>query len=94
VTVQVGRLGVWRRRFEGTEPAAAIEAAGYTTLWLGASPSVEQARPYLEASSSLTVATGIPNVWQREPADVAAQRAEVARAFPGTVRSASGLACD
>jgi probable F420-dependent oxidoreductase len=83
VTVQVGRLGVWRRHFEGTEPVAAIEGLGYTTLWLGASPSVAQARPYLEASSTLTVATGILNVWQHEPADVAAQRAEVARAFPG-----------
>jgi probable F420-dependent oxidoreductase len=82
VTIQVGRLGVWRRHVEGTEPVAAIEALGYTTLWLGASPSVEQARPYLEASTKLTVATGILNVWQHEPADVAAQRAEVARAFP------------
>ena len=42
-----------------------------------------QARPFLERSSTLTVATGILNVWQHEPADVAAQRAEVARAFPG-----------
>ena len=60
-----------------------IEALGYGTLWVGGSPSVEQARPFLERSSTLTVATGILNVWQHEPADVAAQRAELARAFPG-----------
>ena len=63
--------------------SAEIEALGYGTLWVGSSPSVAQARPFLERSSTLTVATGILNVWQHEPADVAAQRAEVARAFPG-----------
>jgi probable F420-dependent oxidoreductase len=83
VTPPVGRLGVWRRHFDGTEPVAAIEALGYTTLWLGASPSLEQARPYLDASKTLTIATGILNVWQHDPADVAAQRAELARDFPG-----------
>jgi probable F420-dependent oxidoreductase len=83
VKAQLGRLGVWRRHFEGTGPIAAIEAAGFTALWLGASPSVEQARPFVEASSTLTVATAILNVWQHAPGDVAAQRAELVREFPG-----------
>jgi probable F420-dependent oxidoreductase len=83
VTVALGMVGVWRRNFDGTDPVAAIEALGFTTLWLGASPSLAQARPFLEASSTLTVATGILNVWQHEPGDVAAQRAELARDFPG-----------
>jgi probable F420-dependent oxidoreductase len=79
---RVGRLGVWRRHFDGTDLVGAIEGLGFTTLWLGASPSLEQARPYLEASTTLTIATGILNVWQHDPGDVAAQRAELARAFP------------
>jgi probable F420-dependent oxidoreductase len=81
--MELGKIGVWRRRQAGVDGVAEIEALGYGTLWVGSSPSVAQARPFLEASSTLTVATGILNVWQHEPADVAAQRAEVARAFPG-----------
>ena len=81
--MQLGQVGVWRRRHDGVVGVAEIEALGYGTLWVGGSPSVQEARAYLERSSTLTVATGILNVWQHHPADVAAQRAEVARAFPG-----------
>jgi probable F420-dependent oxidoreductase len=88
---RLGRFGVWRRHFHGTDLVGAIEGLGFTTLWLGASPSVEQARPYLEASSTLTVATGILNIWQHDPADVAAQRAEVQRAFPDRFLLAIGV---
>ena len=61
-----------------------LEALGYDTLWLGSSPSLAQARPYLEASEEITIATGILNIWQHEPADVAAQHAELTRDFPGS----------
>jgi len=88
---RLGRVGVWRRHLDGTDLVSAIEGLGFTTLWLGASPSVQQARPYLEASSTLTVATGILNVWQHDPADVAAQRAELQRAFPDRFLLAIGV---
>jgi|tagenome__1003787_1003787.scaffolds.fasta_scaffold20831139_2 probable F420-dependent oxidoreductase len=81
--MELGKIGVWRRRFDGTGGLAQIEAAGYGAFWLGGSPAVEQARPYLEATSRLTVATGILNVWQHEPAAVAAERARLVRDFPG-----------
>jgi probable F420-dependent oxidoreductase len=81
--MNLGQIGVWRRRNDGPGPLAEIEALGYGTFWIGGSPSVEDARPYLEATSSLTIATGILNVWQHEPADVAAQRAQLAGEFPG-----------
>src|SRR4051795_3873028 len=81
--MELGKIGVWRRRFDGTGGLAQIEAAGYGAFWLGGSPSVEQARPYLEATSRLTVATGILNVWQHEPAAVTAERARLVRDFPG-----------
>src|SRR4051794_28220284 len=81
--MRLGRIGVWRRHQHGTGPVREIEALGYTALWLGGSPSVRQARPFLEASSELTVATGILNVWQHEPRDVAAAHAEVTAAFRG-----------
>src|SRR3954454_14139297 len=81
--MELGKIGIWRRRFDGTGGLAQIEAAGYGTFWVGGSPSVEQARPYLEATSRLTVATGILNVWQHEPAAVATERARLVRDFPG-----------
>jgi probable F420-dependent oxidoreductase len=78
-----GRVGIWRRRHDGTGAVAEIEALGYGTLWVGGSPSLAQVRPFLEQSSSLTVATGILNVWQHEPADVAREHAELEGDFPG-----------
>jgi probable F420-dependent oxidoreductase len=81
--MDLGKLGTWRRRFEGTDGLAEIEAAGYSVVWVGASPSVAQARPFLEATSTMTVATGILNVWQHAPAAVAAAHAEATDAFPG-----------
>jgi probable F420-dependent oxidoreductase len=50
-----------------------LEALGYGTLWLGSSPSLDDARAYLEASEEITIATGILNIWQHDPADVARQ---------------------
>src|SRR3954467_1989695 len=80
--MRLGQVGIWRRRHDGVEGVGEIEALGYGALWVGGSPSVAQARPFLERSSTLTVATGILNVWQHEPVDVVAQRAELVRAFP------------
>ena len=79
--MDLGRIGIWRRHMDGVDGLTGLEALGYGAIWVGASPSLAQARPFLEASTTLTVATGILNVWQHAPADVAAQRAELERAF-------------
>jgi probable F420-dependent oxidoreductase len=84
VRPRIGRLGVWRRHQPGPGIVPELEALGYDALWLGSSPSLAQARPYLEASEQITIATGILNIWQHEPADVAAQHAELTRDFPGS----------
>ena len=81
--MNLGRIGIWRLRQHGTDGVDEIEALGYSTLWLGSSPSTDDARPYLERTATLTIATGILNVWQHEPADVAAGHAALARGFPG-----------
>jgi probable F420-dependent oxidoreductase len=81
--MELGTIGIWRSKRHGTDGLAEIEALGYGAFWLGGSPSLEQTRPYLEASSALPIATGILNVWQHKPADVAAQHAELTRDFPG-----------
>jgi probable F420-dependent oxidoreductase len=79
----LGQIGIWRRRQEGVDALQELEALGYGIFWIGSSPSVEDARPFLEQTSTLTVATGILNIWQHEPADVAAAHADLRRAFPG-----------
>jgi probable F420-dependent oxidoreductase len=81
--MRLGQIGVWRRHQEGTDVVPEIEALGYSALWVGGSPSLAQVRPFLERSERLLIATGILNVWQHEPADVAAQHAELTREFPG-----------
>jgi probable F420-dependent oxidoreductase len=80
--MDLGQIGVWRRRQEGSHDLAELEALGFTAFWVGSSPSLADAREFLERSSTLTIATGILNVWQHEPGDVAAQHAELVRDFP------------
>jgi probable F420-dependent oxidoreductase len=82
--MELGRIGIWRSRNRGSAAGAGeVEALGYGALWIGGSPSLEQTRPYLEASSTIKVITGILNVWQHDPADVAREHAQLTREFPG-----------
>jgi probable F420-dependent oxidoreductase len=79
----LGQIGIWRRRFDGVDGVEEIEALGFSALWVGGSPSLADVRPYLERTSTMTIATGILNVWQHEPAEVAAGHAELTRDFAG-----------
>jgi probable F420-dependent oxidoreductase len=77
----LGGFGIWRRHQEGSEPAPEIEELGYSAIWIGGSPSIPDVRPFLELTSTLTVVSGIVNVWRHEPADVAAGHAELRDRF-------------
>jgi probable F420-dependent oxidoreductase len=79
--VPLGRFGIWRRHVDGAEPAALIEELGYSALWIGVSPTLAQTRPFLEATSSITVLTGIVNVWRNDPAELATEHAELRAEF-------------
>jgi len=82
--MQLGQIGIWQSRSKG-KPAVIVEALeglGYGALWLGGSPSVEQARVYVEAGTTLPVITGIRNVWQHDPADVARDHAKLTSDHP------------
>jgi probable F420-dependent oxidoreductase len=85
-----GEHGVWtsyRRIGEGNaaEAAAAAEAAGFGTFWLGGSPRLAQVRPLLEGSDEMTIGTSIVNIWSYDPADLALEFAELDADFPGRV---------
>ncbi len=79
----LGQIGIWIPRTAGTDAVKEIEGLGFGALWLGISPSLDQARPFLEESSTMVVATGILNVWEHDPADVATQHAQLQRDFGG-----------
>src|SRR6266700_218511 len=83
---RLGRFGVWRTASQVTpDLAAALEELGFGTLWLGSSPSGDliQAEELLEATTTLTVATGIVNIWQCDAHDVAASFARIEARHPG-----------
>jgi probable F420-dependent oxidoreductase len=66
-------LGAWRRSSLVTpELAVGLEQLGYSTLWLGAADGdLALVDELLEATTSLTIATGIVNIWRDEPRAVA-----------------------
>lgn len=83
----LGRFGIWRW-WSGVTPelAAGLERLGFTTLWLGGSPSGDLTAPekILDATTTLTVATGIVNVWQDpDPGTVASSFTRVDSRHPG-----------
>ena len=83
---QLGRFGIWRSGSQLTPAdAARIEQLGFGALWLGGSPSGDlvHAAELLAATSALTLATGIVNIWQDEAAKVAASFNRVESRYPG-----------
>jgi probable F420-dependent oxidoreductase len=78
----LGRFGIWRRRQEGHEAAREIEQLGFSAIWIGGTPAVpDDVRPFLESTSTITVLSGIANVWKQNPAEVAAGHAQLRDAF-------------
>jgi probable F420-dependent oxidoreductase len=94
--MQLGRFGVWvsARVLDAQDAGEAATAAaelGFGALWLGGSPKLPALRPLLAATGELTVATGILNVWANEPADVAAEFAELSGEHAGRVLLGIGI---
>ena len=94
--MNLGRIGVWTsfRPFgaeRAAEAAKLVEQLGYGAWWVGGSPKVPAIRPILEATTTLTAATGILNVWANEPAETAQQDAELRAEFPGRFMLGIGI---
>jgi probable F420-dependent oxidoreductase len=82
----LGLYGVWTTygaigEENAAEAAALVQDLGFGTFWLGGSPRLPALRPLLAAADRITVATGIVNVWQYEPPDLAAEYAQLAPQF-------------
>jgi probable F420-dependent oxidoreductase len=89
---RLGRVGIWMPPPErvGVDPAAAtaaIERAGFTSVWVGGGNPDQAAfarlRAQLSGSERLIVATGIANVWAWEPAELRTAAEALAADFPG-----------
>ncbi|MEA2197338.1 MAG: hypothetical protein QOJ25_1389 [Solirubrobacteraceae bacterium] len=94
--VELGEFGVWTSyraigEENAGEAAKLVEDLGYGTFWLGGSPRLPSTRPLLAASSRLTVATGIVNVWSYDPAELAAERASLVSDFPDRLLVGIGI---
>jgi len=67
------------------ELAVEMERLGFGTLWYGESVGREafvQAAIYLSATSSLVVASGIANIWARDPMAMASGARAISEAWP------------
>ncbi|MFJ6460359.1 LLM class F420-dependent oxidoreductase [Streptomyces sp. NPDC091387] len=83
-----GRVGIWSSALHGSrtddaggraiaEAVAELEDLGYGTLWIGGSPSPDDAAAIVAATRKATVATGILSIWDHTAQDVAARIAEI-----------------
>jgi probable F420-dependent oxidoreductase len=82
----LGRFGVWRGASQVTpELAVDLEQLGFGALWLGGSPSdgLVVVDELLDATTTLTVATGIVNIWQDDASVVAASFRRIQSRQPG-----------
>ncbi len=89
--VKPGRLGIFSGALSGQparvqrEVALEIEKLGYGTLWYGEAVGREafaQGAIFLGATSSLVVASGIANIWARDPMAMANGGRALADAWP------------
>src|SRR6185437_1089260 len=84
--MELGRYGVFgRATVLTTERARTLESLGYGTVWEGGSPPAElsHVEAVLDATSTITVATGIVNVWKADAAEVARSYHRIEAAHPG-----------
>ncbi|MGH9139070.1 MAG: LLM class F420-dependent oxidoreductase [Acidimicrobiales bacterium] len=90
--VGIGRVGIWYGMIDTLPTTAARQAAqavaelGYGALWIaeavGREPFAASA-VLLAATDRLPVATGIANIYARDPMTMAAGQRTLAEAFPG-----------
>ena len=93
--MELSRFGLWIGRTvdeaQYGEAARLAQDLGFGALWLGSSPRLPKLRAMLEATDTLVVATGIVNIWQYEPADLADEFAALDADFPGRVLLGIGI---
>lgn len=86
MAIELGKLGIWRYHANvDAKFATEAEKLGYGAIWLGGSPGaadLASVDDVLAATDSLVIATGIVNIWQDEPADIARVYERIAGKYP------------
>src|SRR5215471_17482830 len=89
--VKLGRVGIWTFRFENhaarkvQEAARELEELGYGAIWFGEAAGREaltHAGLLLAGSRRIVVATGIANIYGRDPLTMASAQKTLAEAYP------------
>lgn len=93
VAAAIGRVGVWSFAFDPNhvaveqEAVAEIEDLGFPALWipegLGSKDAMAHASLLLAGGRQIVVATGIANIWARDPVAMANGGRVLADAYPG-----------
>jgi probable F420-dependent oxidoreductase len=90
-SVKLGSVGIWTRQFEDhpaakmQEAAHELEELGYGAIWFGEAAGREaltQAGLLLAATRRIVVATGIANIYARDPMAMASAHKTLAEAYP------------
>ncbi len=90
--MNLGPVGIWTRQFEDhasrkvKEAARELEELGYSAIWFGEAAGREaltQASLLLGATQEIVIATGIANIYARDPVAMAAGQKTLAEAYPG-----------
>jgi probable F420-dependent oxidoreductase len=94
--MQLGQYGVWTSyraigEENAGEAAKLAEDLGFGTFWLGGSPQLPALEPLLRATERMVVATGILNVWQSDPEQVATDFEQLQQEFPDRVLVGIGI---
>jgi probable F420-dependent oxidoreductase len=86
------RHGVWTAQFDFQpaervrQTAQELERLGYGSIWVGENVGREpftQAAILLAATNRIVVATGVANIWARDPLTTLAAQYTLAEAYPG-----------
>jgi len=101
--VELGQFGLWTSALD-RQPAGAvrdavaeIEALGFGALWVGEAARREafaNASLLLSASTQLVIATGVANIWARDPMAMAAGQRTLAEAWGGRFVLGLGVSHD
>jgi probable F420-dependent oxidoreductase len=90
--MNLGRVGVWTRQFEDypaarvREAAAELEQLGFGAIWFGEAygrEALTNAGLLLAATKKIVIATGIANIYARDPMTMAAGQSTLTEAYPG-----------
>src|SRR2546422_2489549 len=90
--MELGPIGIWTAQFDyqpaarAQEAAAELEKLGFGAIWFTESvgrEALSNSAILLSATSRIVIATGIANIYARDPVTMAAAQKTLAEAYPG-----------